>query len=349
MNTSQTEFKTLERNFCILCGTKGELLYSSLPDKLFSAPGTWNEYKCSTCNLLFLNPHMDQAGTEMLYKTYYTHEGLTNEFLLDPARFFDSFPRNKKIKYAVLAGYFGYDIAVPSSYRTLGYFLGILSFFRKKIESSIGGFKHTKGARSQKRLLDLGSGNGDYLLEMKYLGYDVYGIEIDSHAAELSRKNGLSIITGELKEGIYEENFFDAIYLNNVIEHLHNPIETITLCHKLLKKDGELCIKTCSSESLAHMFFKESYRGLEIPRHFFVFSPKSLRRLASSIGFSIIKSYTMFNGYIWSASAAIKRGDRNAAYATSSRYVLLLEKLLVSVVTFFNKDKGDDIFILLRK
>ena len=345
----QEGLHVLEREACIVCGRKGQELYTGLTDKLFGASGIWNEYTCSTCNLLFLNPYAAKESTEMLYKEYYTHEGLTNEFLLTQEPEFDNFPRNKKLKYAVLDAHFGYHLLIPGSYKVIGFLLGLIPSFRKKVESSIGGFRMNEREVSPKKLLDLGSGNGDYLLEMQYLGYEVYGIEIDDHAAESSRKNGLNVITGELQEGVYEENFFDAIYLNNVIEHLHNPAETIVLCYTLLKKGGKLCIKTCSSESLAHTYYKESYRGLEIPRHFFVFSLGSLKNLCARAGFTTIKSYTTFNGYIWSASSAIKRGDKQAAYAVGNKAMLLLQKILVTIITIFNKEKGDDIFILLEK
>ena len=170
---------------------------------------------------------------------------------------------------------------MPSSYRMLGYILGAFPSIYKKVQMSTGGFSSKKKGK----LLDVGCGNGDYLLEMKYLGHDVQGIEIDQHSANIARNGGLSVITGPFVEGLYQNESFDAIYLNNVIEHVENPKETISLCYKLLKKGGELCIKTCSSESMAHSFFKKDYRGLEIPRHFFIFSPRALRSLGIKEGF----------------------------------------------------------------
>lgn len=300
---------------------------------------------CHDCSLVWLNPRPVNESVALLYEQYYTHEGLTNEFLLHNDITFDAFPRNKKIKYAVLATHFGFPLSVPFSYRILGKILGMIPSFRKKVESSIGGFSPKHGAK----LLDLGCGNGDYLLEMKYLGYNVEGIEIDPHAAEIARSNDLSIVTGTLTKGLYPENSFDAIYLNNVIEHLDDPQEVVSLCYSLLKKGGRLCIKTCSSTSLAHTLYKQDYRGLEIPRHFFIFSPNSLRTLGVQAGFFVRKQYTMFNGYIWAASRAIKKGDTNAAYATENKVLLMLHKILVATVTTFLPDRGDDIFILFEK
>ncbi len=283
--TSKTPIKVKPVTSCILCGYRGQNLYSHLKDSLFGVPGFWSISSCKNCALLWLDPQPLEEDTSLLYSNYYTHEGLTNNFLTSSEVSFENFPKNKKIKYAVLVAYFKYPIMVPRVYYFVGVILGAIPSFRKKVELSIGGFLPKKGAR----LLDLGCGNGDYLLEMKYLGFDVEGIEIDPQSAEIARSNGIPVITGTLTKNTYKENSFDAVYLNNVIEHLANPEEIMSICHTILKKGGRLCIKTCSSKSFARSLFQESYRGLEIPRHFFIFSPESLRQLGKRVGFSVKK------------------------------------------------------------
>src|SRR5689334_2900642 len=60
---------------CILCGSKGELAYSGLRDRLFSASGTWDFKKCSNieCGLIWPDPMPLTEDIGKAYLNYYTH------------------------------------------------------------------------------------------------------------------------------------------------------------------------------------------------------------------------------------------------------------------------------------
>jgi 2-polyprenyl-3-methyl-5-hydroxy-6-metoxy-1,4-benzoquinol methylase len=334
---------TLIRSDCLACGGKGNRLYSNLRDKLFGVGGFWNIDQCKSCGLLWLNPYPSNESLEKLYGNYYTHDRPNNEFLLSGE--FKDFPLNKKIKYSILAAHYKYKIKLPAWYYCVGLVLGLVPGIKKKVEFSIGGFyPHHDG-----NLLDLGCGNGDYLLEMKYLGWKAFGLEIDGEAADIAKQCGLDVKVGELSDDTYRENFFDAIHMNNVIEHLSNPEEVMKLCHKMLKPGGILSIKTCNSKSVAHAYYKESFRGLEIPRHFFIFSPKSLKLMGDKLGYRAMKLRTSLNQYIWLSSHKIKYNKENPAIVQDNKIAMTLLKFLSPVFLLMRPKSGDDIFILLKK
>ncbi len=339
-----SEIYTIKKDTCLVCNSSGLPLYKGLRDVLFGVEGLWNVDICKKCDIAWLNPSPTDKTAHLLYEKYYTHQQLNNEFLKQDA--FITFPKNKKIKYSVLHSWFNYPIpGISKSYKIFGIILGFIPGIQKKIKISIGAIPpHRNG-----KLLDLGCGNGDYLLEMKYLGFETYGIEIDNAAAEIARSNGLQVTTGALTKTSYEENFFNAIHTNNVIEHLSNPDEIITMCHTILKKGGLLVLKTCNINSLAYLYYKQHYRGLEIPRHINIFSPKALEKLGEKSGFKVVYSGTSFNQYIWASSKKIKEGIQNPADATSNTYITLLKYVFVSTIIFFAPHKGDDILIVLEK
>lgn len=340
---AQEGITTTPRPRCLFCNKNGARLYSDLQDHLFGVSGLWNIDKCASCELLWLNPYPTNESLEKLYSTYYTHEGSTNEFLLTST--FKDFPRNKKIKYAILATHFKYDIAVPMSYRCIGFLAGIVPGLRKKVSLGIGGFSPQKSGR----LLDVGCGNGDYLLEMKYLGWDVSGIEIDTKAATIAQKFGLNVMASELKSGLYPENYFSAIYMNNVIEHLSSPKEIMAICYKILKPGGLLTINTCSNTSLAHVFYKQDYRGLEIPRHFFIYSPKSLKILGENCGFITETTQTSLNEYIWISSYKIKKRLKDPAFISESKIIMYALRFLSLIILTIKPQRGDDISITFKE
>lgn len=334
---------TKHRPRCIFCNNRGQPLYSGLEDHLFGVSGLWNIDQCVCCELLWLNPCPTEESISKLYRTYYTHENSANKFLLTPT--FKNFPKNKKIKYAILAAYFNYDIMMPAMYRFVGVLIGLIPTLRRKISSGIGGFYQNKSGK----LLDIGCGNGDYLLEMKYLGWDVFGIEIDEKAALVAKQLGLNVTAGALEIDSYPENYFSAIHMNNVIEHLSTPKEIMSICYKILKPGGRLTIKTCSNKSLAHTLYKQDYRGLEIPRHFFVYSPKSLKILGEKCGFTAEVVQTSLNEYIWISSYKIKNRLKDPAFINGNKFIIYTLRFFSLFILLIRPLRGDDVLVMFKK
>src|SRR6185503_20402485 len=61
---------------CYLCGATGDVLYDSLKDRLFGAPGYWNIRICpnAACGLLWLDPMPVEEDLVKAYHSYYTHQ-----------------------------------------------------------------------------------------------------------------------------------------------------------------------------------------------------------------------------------------------------------------------------------
>ena len=70
-----TEIKTRPVPNCFLCGSAGEVLYSKMRDRNYSAPGEWSGRGCSKpgCGLIWLDPQPIEEDIGKAYQTYYTH------------------------------------------------------------------------------------------------------------------------------------------------------------------------------------------------------------------------------------------------------------------------------------
>lgn len=142
------------------------------------------------------------------------------------------------------------------------------------------------------RLLEVGCGNGKRLARMRDLGWDVTGQEIDSVASEYVRQEkGIPVHLGPL-ETMDTPGEFDVVILSHVIEHLHDPVALLKMCHLLLKKNGLLVLLTPNVASYGHRKFGAGWCGLESPRHIHLFTCKKLVRLAQKSGFSNPNSWT---------------------------------------------------------
>ena len=105
-------------------------------------------------------------------------------------------------------------------------------------------YLETKIKRKTKSILDIGSGSGFFLKRAKEKGWIVNGVEPNYFAAKFSEKIGISVIP-DFFQNIDIENMkkYDVINLFDVLEHVHNPIELLKKCHRLLKSGGIIVIE----------------------------------------------------------------------------------------------------------
>jgi 2-polyprenyl-3-methyl-5-hydroxy-6-metoxy-1,4-benzoquinol methylase len=143
------------------------------------------------------------------------------------------------------------------------------------------------------KLLEIGCGNGDYLARMKGLGWDVEGIEIDPVACRYARQtHRLLIHECSVERKNYCDDTFDAIVVNDVIEHVFDPISLLKECRRIVKQGGLTVVLTPNAEGNGHSVFGENWIGLDPPRHIFLFSPKTLEMTAHLAGFKNTKVTT---------------------------------------------------------
>ena len=100
--------------------------------------------------------------------------------------------------------------------------------------------------------------------------------------------------------------------MNHVIEHVLDPVGMLAECCRVLKPGGKLVVVTPNIWSLGRRLFGEHWRGWEVPRHLFLFSPKSLRTCAERAGFVVQNLRTTSKGarFIWAANRLIQRDGK---------------------------------------
>jgi SAM-dependent methyltransferase len=138
------------------------------------------------------------------------------------------------------------------------------------------------------RILDVGCATGTFLLGMKELpDWEVAGVEISPHAANIARKNQLEVFTGTLEEAQLPSSRFDAVTLWDVLEHLHNPMTSLEEIHRILKPGGILVLRVPNGASWDAKWFGQTWAGWDAPRHLYVFTAITLKKMLEANGFRI--------------------------------------------------------------
>ncbi|HPI91491.1 MAG TPA: class I SAM-dependent methyltransferase [Deltaproteobacteria bacterium] len=151
----------------------------------------------------------------------------------------------------------------------------------------------------RRRILDVGSGPGFFLLHGKQRGWLPVGIEPSGHAASYSRDLGLNIVNDFLDERTARElGTFDVVHMREVLEHIPDPVSMISLSRELLDRGGILFLSVPNDynpfqSALRKVCAFEPW-WLAPPQHINYFDFHSLGRLVQSQGFEVILEETSF-------------------------------------------------------
>ena len=138
-------------------------------------------------------------------------------------------------------------------------------------------------------VLDIGCGNGQRLLELQTYGCQtLYGVEPTAGAAEQARRHTRADIRAcLLEQARLPEGQFGLVILNQVLEHVPSPPETLALIHRLLAGGGRLYLTVPNFGSLEAGWAGKHWDGLQLPAHLHHFTREPLQRLLEEAGYRI--------------------------------------------------------------
>lgn len=160
--------------------------------------------------------------------------------------------------------------------------------------------KIIKKFKNSGRLLDIGCGSGAFINYMaKNTNFEVMGTEINkANINSIKKHYSLDVRFGEIADIDLPNDYFDVITLWDVLEHIHNPKQMILNLKPFLKSNGFLVLRLPNLDSLDSKLFKRFWAGLDAPRHYYVFSEESIKKLLHDLGFNIKSINQNIGGYL---------------------------------------------------
>lgn len=161
-------------------------------------------------------------------------------------------------------------------------FRGHVRDIKQRQSFFIGYFRHCES------VLDIGCGRGEFLELLKESGIRARGIDLDDGMVSYCTGRGLDVRKADALSFLENEDgdFFDGIFMDQVIEHMDPPylIKLLTLCHRKLKPGGVILMETVNPTSLTS--FANFYIDLT---HVRPVHPYTLKYLAESAGFGEVE------------------------------------------------------------
>jgi SAM-dependent methyltransferase len=323
---------TNETAHCNLCESIDHQFMFKNYDRMFpEIKGYFNVLKCKNCGLIFLHP---QPSTKDLIMHYPNNYSVLEEGKIEHYR---------KL-FTLIETFYQYCNLKSNESK----FLKLINLFFSPISSLFRTTKYVEKGNS----LDVGCGIGYFPLVMQYLGMNAYGVEPGDFDDELSKRYNLNIFNGTLLEAKYDDNFFDLITVNHILEHVSNPYKLMIELNRILKENGHIIIATPISDSFAFKLFGKYWAQIDTPRHLFIFSNDVLKKYAEKCGFEVIKiRYNSTPAFqIISSVIYLIENKINRKFFRSSIKNPLFNVLLMPLTFILNLiRKGDQVEIILKK
>lgn len=211
------DMSRLKKRACIVCQSEANNVIGVRPDGLAIV-------RCASCNALYLPLVPDEEQLTNFYSAYSNFKPYLNKSVVDPALL----SLKQKVK-KYLAG--------TSAWKVIKKARGSQKVTHISPECEI--LMRTGGVMN-KVILELGPGKDAGLLpEIKYWGGGGVAVEIDSVAAEQMRTHGIEVYRQicDVPKGV------DIIYASMVLEHLVNPLKTLSQLASTLVPEGRILIK----------------------------------------------------------------------------------------------------------
>lgn len=161
------------------------------------------------------------------------------------------------------------------------------------IDRQLNDFERLLG--KQKKVLDIGCGNGAFLDFAREAGWTIAGADIK--LSPDARALNCPLWEGRLQAIDFGDERFDLIRLNHVLEHTQDPLQELRICRELVTPKGILYLsvpnitgispRLKSIQSRLHLK-SHRWRHYAAMHHLFFFSPQTLRSIVERAGFRVL-------------------------------------------------------------
>lgn len=259
-----------------------------MSDDRYGYPGQFSLFKCRSCESMTVYPKLSKDEIGEIYSKYYPRKNFSPEAI-----------RN----------------AVDSDLRRYSWLTRWI-----KGTNNQGQFS----AKISELVLDIGPGFCESLIYLKERGIRANGLEADPNVNSISHFFDLEVYIEPMSKFINRGNKYDLIILNQVIEHIIDPVDFVANLTGLLNKDGRILISCPNVNSIYRKIFSKSWINWHIPYHQHHFSKLGLKKLFLKSNMMATYSKTVtpnlwFYLQLKSASVYIFGGDTKLVWSASAR------------------------------
>ncbi len=194
-----------------------------------------------------------------------------------------------------------------------------------------------KYALKNKKIIEIGCGNGEYLSLIQQFGVEAYGLEYSEESVKKCINQGLNVSRGFIENSTYMINNapFDMFFMLNFLEHLPDPNSVLRGIRNNLSDNAIGIVEVPNFD----MILKKNLFSEFTSDHLFYFTKETLSLTLRQNGFEIISCESVWHNYI--ISAVVKK-RKKLDVSQFYRHQLKLKK---EVEEYVNRFKGKGVAI----
>jgi cyclopropane fatty-acyl-phospholipid synthase-like methyltransferase len=165
-------------------------------------------------------------------------------------------------------------------------------------------YRERLGLTLNSRLLDVGSGSGAHVIELREAGVvNAYGV--DPYVPQTIESCGMPIVYRAQLSEITEK--YDFITFHHSLEHMTDQKSALRDAASLLLPGGKILIRIPTVSSDAFEEYGTDWVAFDAPRHLYLHSHASIARLAQSVHLSVQDLWCDSNAMQFMASEQYRR------------------------------------------
>lgn len=262
----------MENTNCCLCGSNNaEIIGTGEDFEYRTSDDNFTAFRCQQCELVYLNPRPAITEFERIYPAnYHAFEFSEKEF-------------------------------------------GFVFKVRRRLEARRL-LNWCAGLPDTARIIDIGCGDGFHLELLRDFGlksWTLEGVDADARAALAAERKGLKVHCGLLENLDLPRESYDLALLIMTVEHVADPAQLLRDVRSILRPAGRVVIVTDNTGSPDFKLFKKRHwGGYHFPRHWNLFNPQAMSRLAEKTGMEVESLTTQVSPVNWVYSVRNLLTDR---------------------------------------
>jgi 2-polyprenyl-3-methyl-5-hydroxy-6-metoxy-1,4-benzoquinol methylase len=192
-------------------------------------------------------------------------------------------------------------------------------------------------------MLDVGCGWGAFLYNAKKNNFNVTGCEYTKKCVDYANNIlGIKVYNADLMDIHFEDDTFDVVVMNHVLEHLLPQYDILERLKHILKKNGIFCGIVPNIGSFCSKQMLEKWNWLDVNYHYVHYDINTLSSIFNKYNFEVMKIYTAADDYdikeIYKNISIVYNIDTNDKESLDKKRIVLENLGMGESIRFFVKN-----------
>jgi SAM-dependent methyltransferase len=336
---------------CPVCASAASAEAFVAPDFLLGVPGDYRYVRCLECATVYQDPRVEEEDLALCYAPgYFTHDLAGTETAQATA---PSGSARGRLRRAILHAADGSPgEGLPAGVKWLGWVLARSPSLRRRARYGLPDALRAKRGGAG-RCLEVGPGRGLDLLQLKRIGWQACGLEMDPEAAANARAiSGCEVRVGTLLTTDYPAASFDLVYMNHVLEHLPRLVPSLARTLDLLAPGGRLVAAYPNPRALTAWAYGRHSCVWDPPRHLALPALRPVLALLRRLGFVEARAWTTALRAAAYRRASLRHTLGQRGFAPGSKGPSLGDRgfaALERAMVLAGADVGEEVFVTAHR